>query len=446
MTSIATGGSGLDIAGLVSQLVQAARLPAEARLSRVDSTVSAKLSAVGQIKSSVTSLQSALEKLGGVANKPAHSTKVQDGAGFTAAAGTGAAAGSYSVEVLAVANAHKLASGAYAAEDQVGTGTLSIAWGDGDGQSLAVEFEEGATLAEIARAVNRAADGKGVSATVITADDGQHLVFTARDTGTAHALSITASGGDGGLLGLANGTGGGLVEQVAAADARVRVDGFERTSASNTITELVPGVSLALTAAKPGQTFRLDVAADNKEMETAVEAFVTAYNSVGSVLRSTTSYNADTKKASALTGDSLVRGLQQQLRNLVSSNALDLKDLGITIDKAGVMSLDKTRLGESLVSDPRAVARLFGEDGGLATPMTALLKTQINSTDGTLTQRTESLNRQRRDLEDQLDKLDLRMEKLSAIYLAQFTAMETMIVQLQGGASSLNGLLASNSK
>src|SRR5690606_1480150 len=109
----------------------------------------------------------------------------QDGAGFTAAAGAGAAAGSYSVEVLAVAHAQKLASGAHAAEDRVGSGTLSIAWGDGDDQSMAVEFEEGATLAEIARAVNRAAGGKGVSATVITADDGQHLVFTARDTGIA---------------------------------------------------------------------------------------------------------------------------------------------------------------------------------------------------------------------------------------------------------------------
>ncbi len=446
MSTIATGGSGLDIAGLASQLVQAARMPADARIKRFDATVGAKLSAVGQIKSSLTSLQSALQKLGTAAAKPGHQVTLQDGAGFTAIPGAGAAAGSYVVEVLAVANAQKLASGAHAADTVVGTGTLSIAWGSGEDQSLAVEFEEGATLSEIARAVNRAADGKGVTATIITANDGQHLVFTAKESGLANALDITASGGDGGLLALTNGTGGGLVEQVAASDARVRVDGFERTSASNAVADLVQGVSLNLVAAKPGESFRLEVAPDNKALESAAEAFVSAYNSVGSVLRSTTSYNAETKSASALTGDSLVRGLQQQLRNQVSSNTLELKELGITIDKTGVMSLDKTRLGEAMAVDPQAMSRLFGEEGRIASPMQALLKSQLNSTDGALTQRTESLNRQRRDLEDQLSQLDLRMEKLSSIYLAQFTAMETMIIQLQGGASSLNSLLAGNSK
>src|SRR5690606_20825 len=109
-----------------------------------------------------------------------------------------------------------------------------------------------ATLADIARSINRAAGGKGVGATVVTADDGEHLVFSARETGTANALTITASGGDGGFLALTTGPGGSLVEQVAGSDARVRVDGFERTSASNTITGLVPGVNLSLATARPG--------------------------------------------------------------------------------------------------------------------------------------------------------------------------------------------------
>src|SRR5690606_14046486 len=313
MTSIVTGGSGLEIPGLVSQLVQASRLPTESRINSQASSVSAKLSAVGQIKSSLTSLQTALEKLGTAADKPGYQAKVQEGAGFTAATTSSAMSGSYAVEVLSVATAQKLSSAGHAAGAVIGTGALSIAWGSEDDQRLTVEFEDGATLADIARAVNRAAGGKGVGATVITADDGEHLVFTARDTGTAYALSITTTGGDGGLLALTNGAGGGLLEQVAASDARVRVDGFARTSSTNTVGDLVPGVNLTLSAAKPGESFRLDVSSDHAALESALEAFVSAYNSVGSVLKSTSSYNSTTKTASALTGDSLVRGLQQQL-------------------------------------------------------------------------------------------------------------------------------------
>jgi len=226
----------------------------------------------------------------------------------------------------------------------------------------------------------------------------------------------------------------------------VRVDGFERTSASNTITGLVPGVNLSLATAKPGESFRLDVSSDGTDLQSAMEAFVSAYNSIGSVLKSTSSYNAETKTASVLTGDSLVRGLQQQLRNLASGNTLALKELGITIDKTGVMSLDKAKLTEATARDPQAVARLFGSEGSIATGLKTVFRNHLDSTDGVITQRTESLNKQRDRLDDQLEQLDRRMEKLHSTYLAQFTAMESMIVQLQGSASSLNNLLAQSGK
>lgn len=445
MSTISVTGSGLDIPSLVSQLVQASRQPTESRLKTQASQINTKLSAVGQIKSSLSSLQTALEKLAAVAHKPSFQARAQEGAGFTATASSDAVPGSYSVEVLALATAQKLASAAYEPGKVVGSGTLSIAWGSDDDQSLTVEFEEGATLADIARAVNRAAGGKGVTAAVITADDGEHLVFTARGTGLANALTITASGGDGGLAAVTNGAGGGLVEQVAAADARVRVDGFERTSASNEIADLVPGVTLALATARPGEAFRLEVEADRTELESAIEAFVSAYNGAGSVLRTTTRYDSATRTAAALTGDSLVRGLQQQLRNLASGHTLELKALGLTLDKAGVMSFDKGKLGEALAADPQAVSRLFGEEGAIASPLRTVLKTYLDS-EGVLARRTENLDKQKEGLDKQLEQLDLRMEKLAALYTAQFTAMETMILQLQSSASSLNGLLAQGSR
>lgn len=442
-TTISTSGSGLDIPTLVSQLVTAARSPTETRINKAGNTATSKLSAIGQIKSAMTSLQGALEKLGTAADTPSYKATVQAGAGFTATTTAKAVAGDYSVEVVRLATAQKLSSAAYAADAAVGNGTLSLAWGSGEeAGELDVAIGAGATLAEVAAAVNRAAAGQGVTASVVTADDGQHLVFSATATGTAGALSITASGGDGGLLALTNGSGGGLVQTVAAADALVRVDGFERTSSSNAVADIVPGVTLSLSKAAAGTAYTLNVAGDSSGLKSAITAYVTAYNSVTSTLKSTSNFDAATKTASALTGDSLVRTLQQQLRGQVSGNVLELKDLGVTVAKDGVMSFDATAFDAHMASAPEAARAVFGAEGSYAAGVAKLMDDHLDAISGTLVLRTDSINRQISGLEDQLDKLDEKMTLLSALYTRQFTAMETMIMQMQGSASSLNDLLS----
>jgi flagellar hook-associated protein 2 len=434
-TSISTGGSGLDIPTLVSQLVTAARSPTETRINNETSAANTKLSAVGQIKSAMTGLQTALDKVVGGADTPAYKATAASGAGFTATTASNAVAGNYSIEVVRLASAQKLASAGQAAGATFGGGSLTIAYGD---ESIEVEVDAGATLADVAAAVNKSAGGKGVVASVVTADDGQHLVFSATDTGSEGALTVSADG-DAGLQALA----GGLTETVAAADALVRVDGFERTSSSNSIGDLVPGVTLTLTKAAEGVPYNLNVASDNSALKSGLAAFVSAYNSVVGTLKSTSAYDSATKTASALTGDSLVRSLQQQLRGQVSDNVLDLKALGVTIDKDGTMSFDGAAFDGAVAADPEAPARLFGKDGKYSARLASLLDNSLDSYDGTLTQRTNGLDKQIADLNEQLDDLDDRMTKLSDQYTAQFTAMETMITQLQSSASSLNDLLSS---
>ncbi|MBO9715907.1 MAG: flagellar filament capping protein FliD [Pseudoxanthomonas sp.] len=441
--TISASGSGLDIPTLVSQLVSSTRTPTENRINSAGTAANAKLSAIGQIKSAMTTLQGALEKMSAAADTPGFKATVPTAAGFTATTTSTAVAGDYSVEVVRLATAQKLSSASYAKDAAVGSGTLRIAYGADADDVVKVTIGAGATLADIAAAVNGAAGGKGVTASVVTADDGQHLVFSATATGSEGTLSITASGGDGGLVALSNGSGGGLVQTVAATDALVRVDGFERTSSSNTITDLVPGVNLALTKAAAGTAYTLNVSGDNSSLKSAISAYVSAYNSVVSTLKSTSAYNSTTRTASALTGDSLVRSLQQQLRGQVSANVTALKDLGVTVGKDGVMSFDATTFDSTIASDPGAAGKLFGEEGAYGASVAKLLDDHLDSIDGTLVLRTNSINKQISGLEDQLDKLDARMTKLSDMYTAQFTAMETMIVQMQGSASSLNNLLSS---
>ncbi|RFF49432.1 flagellar filament capping protein FliD [Xanthomonas campestris] len=436
---ISTSSSGLDIPTVVSTLVSRQKDPEQARINKAGTAATTQLSAISQIKSSMTTLKSALDKVVSSADTNAYKASVPTDAGFTATTTSSAAPGNYSVEVVSLASAQKLASGAFTADATVGSGTLTLGYGD---KSITVDISGTDKLTDIAAAINKAAGGKGVTASVVTANDGQHLVFNAVDTGTKGALTVSASDPSLSALTFGAGVTGGLTQQVAAADALVRVDGFERTSSSNTVTDIVPGVVLNLTKAAEGTKVTLGVTADTSGLKGNLTAFAAAYNTANTLLKNSSSYNAETRTASALTGDSLVRGLQQQLRGQVSGSISELKALGLTIDKDGVMSFDGGKFDTAIAADGGAAAEALGKDSKFGSGLTKLLDANVNVNNGTLTLRSDSLNKQIKGFEADLDNLDARMEKLTDRYTAQFTAMETMISRMQGATGSLSSLLA----
>ncbi len=446
-SSLYSIGSGLDIPTIVAGLVAADRKPEETRINNAGTAASAQLSAISTIKSGMSNLQTALKTLTSSIASQAYKTTVGEGAGFTATATTSATSGNYNVEVVSLAERQKLTSGAYASDKVVGDGTLTIKFGDEADDTLDVTIAEGAKLSDVAAAINKAAGGVGVTASVVSANDGQHLVLTAADTGTDGAMTVSSSGGNGGLAGLtypANG-GTGLTESVAAKDALVRVDGFERTSSSNSVADLIPGVVLNLTKANEGTKYSLSIGKDNTAIKTNISAFISAYNAVNTVLKSASSYNADTQTASALTGDAMVRGLQQQMRSQVSGSVTELKALGVTIATDGTLSFDATKFEAKVASDPNAAAKLFGDDGTVSKGLSGMLDSNLNSTNGSITLRSNSLNAQIKDLEEQLDDLDKRMAEATTRYTAKFTAMDTLVAQMQTTSNYLTQQLAASS-
>lgn len=446
--AIGTIGTGLDIPTLVAQLVAKEREPQENQINSAGTAASAKLSALATLTSGMTNLQTTLASLIKNADKPSYKTSTVTDSNFSASIDTSegaasATAGTHQVEVKSLAQGQKLSSGAFAKDAMVGDGKLTIAYGD---KTLDVTINADSKLSDIAAAINKAAGGKVVSASVITADDGQHLMLSAVDTGLAGAVRISASGGNGGLAALTyDGTAGSpMTQAVEPKDAVVIVDGFTRTSSSNTISDIVPGVNLTLTKAgtEAGKTQTLTITRDNTSLKTDMAAFVAAYNSMNTALKSTSAYNATSKTAAALTGDAMVRGLQQQLRSQFSSNINGLKDMGISLAADGSLTLDSGKMETAIGKDPDAVAKLFGKDGAIGKPMDTLIKSNLDKETGTLTQRTNSLNKQIKDLESRLDALDARMEKVSDRYTKQFTAMETLVTQMQTTSDSLTQALA----
>jgi flagellar hook-associated protein 2 len=210
-------GSGLDVNGLVTQLVNAAKTPQQNAIDTRRNTVGAELSALGSLKSALSALRGALSGLsdGSAFAKFLATASATDH--FSAVADSTAAAGTYSIDVEQLATAEKASSGAFAENATLATGELTIAVGT---RSMTIAVGSGTgSLAQLAGAINRNADNPGVTAAVVHAADGDHIVFTSTKTGAANAFSVSGTGDVAGLsYDPANGTGG-LSAVTHAADA-----------------------------------------------------------------------------------------------------------------------------------------------------------------------------------------------------------------------------------
>src|SRR5690606_12349055 len=351
MTTIGTAGK-LDVMTMVAQLVAADRAQPEARIARGERQVNSQISAIGTLRGAFSALGTALDALGSGDSVQARKAILPPDASFSATASAGAATGRYQVEVLALATAQKLSSGAFAADAPVGTGTLSISAGE---TTIEVTIDgSNNTLAGIRDAINAAAGGKLVSASIVTGDDGPHLVLNAVETGSSGALKIAASGGDGGLSALTWDPKGpsGMSQLLAAGDARVRIDGIERTSSSNTLSDLIDKVSLTFTKAEPGTVRELRIEGDPSAQRNAVKGFVSAYNAALGAIGQVTAYNIEARTAAALNGDAMVRNTTRDLRNILGDNDTDLKALGIQVNKDGTLKFDEAEFDKGLAATP----------------------------------------------------------------------------------------------
>lgn len=432
-------GSGLDVHTMVSQLVAAERYGTDTRHDRIESTAKAQISAFGKISSGLSGLRDALAKFEGMGASPGRKVVVPEDAGFTATANSKAALGSYRVTVESLASTHKLHSAPVAGDGQLGHGTLSIDFGGEE--PLAVEIAEGkGSLTDIRDAINKAAEGKGVTATLVRGDDGDVLVLASTTTGSEGRLSITASGGDGGLAALGT-EGGTLTAADPGNDAVVVVDGITRTSSSNRLDDLIDGVTLDLTEARPGESFSLELKSDASTLKATMLGFISAYNTALSALRAQSAAGGENAPGAALSGDSAPRGITSSLRNLVSRSYAELSALGLETKVDGSLSLDGAEFDKAIAEAPESVVRLFGDEGSFQQPLKDSLKSWLGD-DGLIKGRTEALDTRLKRLEADRESFDRRIERVQANYLRQFTALDAMVAQMSSTSSFLSQQLS----
>lgn len=384
-------GSGLDIGGIVTQLVEAEREAATPRLDYREATVTAEISAVGILKNAASEFQGTLSKLSSARTFSPLTLTSTDIDKVGATASSIAKPGQYSVQVSQLAQSHKIATGSFAElTDTVGQGTLNFQFGryaddsfsaNPDKTSVNVTIGSAqSSLQGVRDAVNEA--DIGVTASIINDGSGNRLIFTSDDSGAENSLRITVADSDGnsidqsGLSRLAfdpaadPDAGKNMTQTVAAQDAELTVDGLAITRSTNTVTGVITGVTLDLQQVTGDSAAVIRVQSDTDSVRSNIEDFVNSYNQLASSFRELGKYDADTGSAGILLGDPMLRNMQAQVRRIVGASVegtngsyQSLMDIGIRTQSDGTLSVDTAKLNTALETDMDSVARLWGAGG-----------------------------------------------------------------------------------
>ncbi len=450
---VSTGiGSGLDIESLVKQLITAEGAPTSTRLDTQEAKIQAKLSAFGSLRSAIDTLSTSIASLKDLSRFQARAVSTADDKILTATADSTAVPGTYQVEVERLAQAAKLRSGPYASGDTVvGTGTLTLKLGTST-IVLTIDSTHN-TLGQIRDAINAVTGSPGITATIVTGTDGAHLVLTGAQTGAANAITVTQADGDGGLAGLVYDPANSitnLTQLQAAVDSRVVIDGLALEGPTNSVTSAVTGLTFNLAGVSdPDATTTIGVTFDKAATTKAVNDFAKAYNALFSGLKQLASFDATTKVAGPLLGDSTLRDFMTAVRRSFTSNVstgttyTNLSQIGLSFGFDGTISVDATKLGTAIDGNFDAVGKLFASTDGIATRLDKVVS-QYTTSGGLIEARTKGLQDSISDIADQRTALQTRLDSLQTRLRSQFNAMDTLVAQLKSTSNFLTQQLSAS--
>lgn len=411
-------GSNLDVNSIVTQLMSVESQPLTT-LARKEASFQAKLSGFGTLKGALSQFQTAVSALSDISKFQGVRVTPADATIATASATAAATPGTYALEVTKLAQAQKLAAAGQASDSAaIGAGTsttLSFDFGtisggtfdtatgkytgagfttNGSGIKTVTIDSTNNSLAGIRDAINKA--NIGVSAAIVN-DGGAspyRLVLTEAVSGKTNSLKISVTG-DAALSTLlshdpgAVPAGQALSETVTAQNAEFEIDGIAVSKNTNIVSDVISGVTLNLAKTNSGSTTNITVARDTASVLSSVNAFVKSYNDISQNLRDAAAYNATTKQGAILNGEATVRTIQNQIRNVLTAPVAGgasaftlLSNVGVTMQKDGLLAIDSTKLQAAMDSNFSEFAGLFAAAGKTSDSLVAYSGASSKTTSG----------------------------------------------------------------
>ncbi|MGH9395000.1 MAG: flagellar filament capping protein FliD, partial [Terriglobales bacterium] len=416
----------------VSQIIASEQGPEQLMQQQV-SNLSTQATALGTISTQLQALQSAVFALDDFQGAlVAKTTTSSDSSVATATAGATASAGAHSLVVSNLATVSSQVSSTLAdGNTTFATGTFQLQVGSGTAATVTVDSTNN-TLNGLASAIN--AQGLGVSASVIVDANGARLGLVSNTSGAPGDLTISA-----------NTTGLSFTKSVTGVNANFSLDGVSLSTTSNAAGGVLPGVSLNLLGTNTTPV-TITVAPDTTQAATAIQSFVTAYNTVITSLNSQFAFNTTTQSTGPLGSDSTVMQLQQNLLGDAAfsvagnSGVTNLAAIGISMNVDGTLAVDASTLYSSMASNYGAVLNLFQQvtPAGFAANFNTDLLNQTDPTNGPIAldqagiaQSTTDLNQQIADFQANLNLQEQQLMQTYSQVAVTLQEMPTLLQQVQ---------------
>ena len=452
ITSSTGLGSGLNITEIVTALVKADTSAKQAQITRQTSNNTAMISGIGSLRSALTAFQDAMKALN---NKDAPSFNAYAATSANESvvkvkSSNSAVAGSYDIVVDKLATSSKVASQQFSggATSPTSAGQLTISQ---NGKTYNLDVASGATLQSVRDQINKEMSANGISANIITGEDGARLVLTSSKTGAGNDLSLKGDVDQTELniVGTQKmvGTGAGYITDIAQ-DAELTIDGLKITSATNTISDSISGLSLELISESAAAT-KVTVAANNDGLKTSIQSFVDAYNTLQKAITSLTSTSRDDDDnlvLGPLTNDPTTRSLLGDIRKVLSEvgagdQLTTLSQLGINTQKDGTLEFNSTKFAAAM-NDKKLgaeVQELFTGTNGIFERMNKAID-PYNATDGSLASRNSALSNVAKNLSEQQAALDRRTDSLTESLTKKYVALDTALGKMKAQADQITSI------
>ena len=462
------GGSGIDIVKLARDLTDVERLPAEEKITASQEAAEAKISALAVLKFNVQALIDEFNGLNDASELATPTATTSDSSVVSVVSTDGSAqSGLYDIHVDVLATAQRNLSDVYSSSSQSingGSGfTINITIPETTGTTTAISVAAGSdTPTGVVSAINAA--GLGISATLMALDTSgtQYQIMLEGQTGAANSFSVDTSIGGSEDLGFHdasyNSSGTPPKDYQQAGDADFYYNGVRLQRASNTLSDVITGVTMSLNAVSSGSdTETISVVSDRSTLKEKLKSLVATYNDVQFALNALSDADSEEEEVGgALARDlAVIRTVRDTVYQAVtqdssttSGSISGLRDIGVTLTGYGELQFSETvydakaaasfdDISTMLSAATNNQSRYDGQSQGLAIDAIAKLEVLTDSINGIFATRTQSAQKQLSSYSEDLLALEVRMEALYERYLSQFTVMETLVKQLNSTRESL---------
>jgi flagellar hook-associated protein 2 len=417
-------GQGIDVTSTVNQLIANLRGPEQVWQTQ-QQILQGQSSALTQLNTEVTALSNAVDTLNDPAGAlSARAVTSSQPAIATATASNSTPVGSHTIVVNNLASSSSYYSGAVASSTTaLPAGTFTVQVGSQPATTITIDATNN-TLDGLAAAITNA--NLGVTASVVNDSNGARLAIVSNTSGAASDLTVNNV--DSSLTFTKGATG---------TDASLTVDGVPISSAGNTVSDTVAGLTLNLVGADPNTQVQVAVSPDTAKVTQAVTDFVTAYNTIIQDLSSQFTYNTSTNTAGPLSGDAGARMVQSELLAAVTyagtGNSFNtLASLGVSMNNDGTLTIDNAALSSAVNSDFAGVQNFFhpASGNGFAAALQAQLDPLTDPTQGAFSIELKGMSDGQKSFQDQIDNYEVYIATQQTLLTQQYTQVDLALRQL----------------